>query len=49
MDTRDDKTKYYLKDPNYDVSQYYVIKFTKENFKKGIKFFRLYFFLLKVK
>ena len=49
MDERDNKTKYYLKDPNYDITQYYSIKFTKANFNKGIKFFTLFIYLIKVK
>ena len=49
MDEKDNRTKYYMKDPNYDVVQYYIIMFSHDNFQNGITFFRLYFFLLKVK
>ena len=49
MDEIDNKTKFYLKDPNYDIMQYYTIKFKKDNFDKGIKFFKLYLYFLKVK
>jgi hypothetical protein len=48
LDKRDEKTKLYLKDRNYDITQYYVVKFRKANFHKGIKFFRLYIFFIKV-
>ena len=34
--------------PDYDLMQYYLIKFRKENFHDKIGFFTLYCYLLKV-
>jgi hypothetical protein len=46
---RDNKTKQYQRDPNYDIMQHYTIKFRKAKFKDRITFIRLYCYLFSVK
>ena len=48
LDFIDKQSKKYLRDKRYDIFQYYIIKFYNENFDKGISFFNLYFYFLKV-
>ena len=48
-DSLDNITKKYIVDNYYDEMQHYIIIFKKEGFDGGITFFKLYWFLIKVK
>jgi len=47
-DLHDHKSLFYMRLPNYDYGQYYLIKFRKENFREKIRFCSLFCYLVKV-
>lgn len=49
IDSKDDKSKNYLKNNNYDNMQYYIVKFSLDRIKKDSGLFKFYFYLIKVK
>ena len=48
FDEKDNKTKIYWNDPNYDTVQQFTIKFFKADIKEKITFFGLFIYLIKV-
>ncbi len=49
LDFRDYINQRFIKHQGFDINQYYVIKFSRENLDKNFKFYELYSYLIKVK
>jgi len=45
-DREDNKSSSYLLSPNFDIKQYYILKFKKDDLDKKISFCGLYIYLI---
>ncbi len=48
LDSIDYKRFKYINDPNFDINQFYIVKFYREKLSNNFTFYQLYCYLLKV-
>lgn len=49
LDYKENETKLLMNDPRYDLTQYYLVKFANDSFDNKITFWKLFWYLNKVK